>query len=209
VAATGAALYVQYQEPTQKTVDNFEGVVPDWQVSTIGGDVTHNATLPADPLEGKMHDHVDAPGLDPKSPHDTKGLRLRWDNSSDRLLYEIPPSEKNVSGFATLSFRITQVVGSPHNAANQGQNLRVALKDSAGNERAVRVSAFAEIPYPDPHPWGFTKSAMTTIRIPLKSYTIVCAGQPQVDLKKVASLSFAFSEKVTGEVEIDEVAFSN
>lgn len=209
VAATGASLYVQYQEPAQKTVDNFEGVVPDWEASTIGGDVTHDATLPADPAEGKMHDHADAPGLDPASPHDTKGLRLRWNNSGDRLVYEIPPAEKDVSGFAAVSFRITQVVGSPHNAANQAQNLRVALKDTSDNERAVRVSAFAEIPFPDTHPWGYTKSAMTTVRIPLKSYTIVCAGQPQVDLKKVATLSLVFSEKPTGEVEIDEVAFSN
>ena len=96
-----------------------------------------------------------------------------------------------------------------HNPANQGQNLRVALKDSANNERAIRVNAFSEIPFPDPHPFGYTKSALKTVRIPLASYTIVCAGQVAVDLQNVVNLSFVFSENATGEIEIDEVEFSN
>ncbi|MET0646811.1 MAG: hypothetical protein ABW208_09340 [Pyrinomonadaceae bacterium] len=208
VSATGASLYVQYQEPTQKTVDTFGDA--NWAVSTIGGSVTHNATLPADPSEGKMHDHFSAPGLDPKSPHDTQGLRLRWDNSGDRLVYDIPAADKDVSGFAALSFRIAQTMDSMQNTANQSQNLRLALKDAANNERAVRVSAFTEVPFPDHRAnHANSKSAMNTVRIPLKSYTIVCAGQQQVDLQNVVSLSFVFSEKPTGEVEIDEVAFSN
>lgn len=210
VAQTSAILYTQYQDPSQKAVDNFEGVVPNWQASTIGGTVAHNATLPADPAEGKMNDHPQAPGLDPKSPHDTKGLRLRWNNLGDRLVFQIPAAHKDVSAFSVLSFRIAQRVDSPHNTLNQSQNLRVALKDAANNERQVRVGAFAEIPFPDYRvSHAYSKSAMNTIRIPLKAYTIVCAGQVQVDLKNVLSLSFVFSEKPTGEVEIDEVAFSN
>jgi hypothetical protein len=50
---------------------------------------------------------------------------------------------------------------------------------------------------------------MNTIRIPLKSYTIVCAGQPKVDLKDIVSLSFVFSEKVAGEIKIDSIEFTD
>jgi hypothetical protein len=86
----------------------------------------------------------------------------------------------------------------------------VALKDGANNERAVRVSPFYDIPYPEMHPNILRrKSAMNTVRIPLKSYTIVCAGQVQVNLQDVTTLTFLFSEKSTGEIEIDEVEFSN
>lgn len=216
VAATGARLYIQHRNPDQphKTVDDFEGATANWQSSTIGGTVSHddassNPTLPVDPQEGRMHDHTSAAGLDPKSPHDTKGLRLRWDNPGDHLVFSIPSGDKDVSGYSVLSFRITQKVDSTENTANQPQNLRVALKDSSNNERAIRVSAFSEIPFPDHRAnHAHSKSAMNTIRIPLTSYTIVAAGQPKVDLEKIVSLSFVFSEKPKGEIEIDEIEFS-
>ncbi|MBD0333337.1 MAG: hypothetical protein ICV66_11850, partial [Chitinophagaceae bacterium] len=180
-----------------------------WQSSTIGGTVSQS-NLPANPEEGKMYDFPpSSPGLDPNCPHDTKGMKLRWDNIGDRLDFSIPAAQQDVSAFAVLSFRITQKTVSASNPANQSQNLRVALKDAANNERAIRVSAFSEIPYPDPHPFGYTKSAMNTIRIPLTSYTIVCAGQVKVDLQNVVSVSFIFSENATGEIDIDEIEFSN
>ncbi len=212
VSETGAKLYVQYRDPVRKTVDDFEGVVADWQLSSIGGTVSHAGTLPDDPTEGKMHDYPPGTGLDRKSPHDTKGMKLRWDHLGAKLEFSIPADHKDVHGYSVLSFRVTQKANSPHNPANQDQNLRVAIKDTSDNERAVRVSAFAEIPYPDPwahDPGSLTKSAMNTVRIPLASYTIVCAGQPKVDLRNAASLSFVFSVKPTGEIEIDEIEFSN
>ena len=51
------------------------------------------------------------------------------------------------------------------------------------------------------------KSALTTIRIPLKAYTIVCAGQPKVDLTQVAELALVFSIKPAGEIAVDEIEF--
>jgi hypothetical protein len=208
VSATGVKLYMQYRDTVRRTIDEFEGAV-NWQSSTIGG-VVSQVNLPANPEEGRMYDYSPTvPGLDPNCPHDTQGLKLRWDNFGDRLDFTIPAGQNNVSGFGVLSFRITQKTGSVHNPTNQSQNLRVALKDLANNERAIRVSAFSEIPFPDPHPFGYTKSAMNTVRIPLTSYTIVCAGQVKVDLQNVVTLSFIFSENATGEIEIDEVEFSN
>ncbi len=203
VAASGVRLFIQSQEASALTVDDFEGVVPNWQLSTIGGVVSHGATLPADPDEGVL-----SPTLDTKSPHDTKGMKLRWNNLGDRLVFDLPALD--VTAFSTLSFRISQKVDSASNPANQPQNLRVALKDGTGNERAVRVSPFAEIPFPDYRPiHTLSKSAMNTVRIPLKSYTIVCAGQTQVNLADLVSLTFLFSETATGEIDIDQIEFTN
>lgn len=208
ISSTGAKSYMQYRDTTLKTVDDFEGLI-NWQASTIGGTVTHNATLPVDPTENKMSAAVVA-GLDPKSPHDTQGMKIRWDNMGDKLEFTIPPAHKDISTYSVLSFRVTQKVESIENPANQSQNLRVALKDGTNNERAVRVSPFYDIPYPDMRPdVAYRKSAMNTVRIPLKSYTIVCAGQVQVNLQDVTTLSFLFSEVGTGEIEIDELEFSN
>jgi dienelactone hydrolase len=205
VAAGGVRLFIQSQDTSTLTVDNFEGAGPDWQLSSIGGTVSHAATLPVNPDEGIL-----SPVLDAKSPHDSKGLKLRWNNLNDKLTFDIPAAFKDVSAFSMLSFSVAQKVDSADNPVNQAQNLRVILRDGAGNERAVRVSAFAEIPFPD-YRWShaLSKSAMNTIRIPLKSYTIVCAGQVQVNLADVVSLTFLFSEKATGEIEIDQIEFTN
>ena len=149
-------------------------------------------------------------GLDPKSPHDTKALKVRWDNSGDHLLFSIPAADKDVSGYSVLSFRVTQKIDSAENTANQAQNFRVSLKDASNDERAVRVSAFTDIPFPDHRSNPLlSKSAMNTVRIPLKSYTIVCAGLAKVDLQNVVSLGFVFTERPTGEIEIDDIEFTN
>ena len=207
VSTTGATFQMQYRDTTLNTVDNFEGAL-NWQASTIGGTVSQTG-LPANPEENKMCSVMIA-GLDPKSPHDTQGLKLRWDNLNDKLEFSIPAAHKDVSAYSMLSFRVTQKVGSADNPLNQSQNFRVALKDGTNNERAVRVSPFYDIPFPDERPAvAYRKSAMNTVRIPLKSYTIVCAGQVQVNLQDVTTLTFLFSEKPTGEIEIDEVEFSN
>ena len=209
VSATGAKFYIQYQDTTALIVDEFEGAI-DWQASTIGGTVDDAGTLPVDPSEGKMSAAVIASGLDPKSPHDTQGLKVKWDNIGDKLVFSIPSDYKNVSGYSVLSFRVTQKIDSGNNLSNQSQNFRVALRDGSNNERAVRISPFYDIPFPDHRPNHiYSKSAMLTVRIPLKSYRIVCAGLNQVNLDDITTLTFLFSEKMTGEIEIDNIEFSN
>lgn len=208
VSSTGAKSYIQYQDTTTDVVDEFEGPV-NWQASTIGGTVGHAATLPVDPSEDKMSAAVIA-GLDAKSPHDTQGLKVEWNNAGDKLEFSIPAPHKDVSAFSVLSFRVTQKVDSASNPANQVQNFRVGLLDGSAQERFIRVSPFYEIPFPDHRPnHSHTKSAMMTVRIPLKSYRIVCAGLAQVDLTDITKLTFLFSDKATGEIEIDDIEFSD
>jgi len=101
-------------------------------------------------------------------------------------------------------------VGSGQNPAGQPQDLRVTLRDGAATERAIRVSKFAEVPFPDTRDIAaFTKSALCTIRIPLSAWTIRCLGIPEVNLTDVTTLRFEFAEKPTGEVEIDSIQFTN
>lgn len=207
VAATGARLETQFRRPGQSVLDDFQANAAS-TTSSSGGAVAATG-LPVPPAEGKLHDHPSAPGIDVQSPHDSNGMRLRWDTMGDRIDWTVPAGMNNVSGFSTLSIRIGQVAGSAVNPANLVQNLRVGLKDSLNNERAIRVSAFAQLLYPDVRPWSsLTKSALLSVRIPLSAYTIVCAGQVKVDLTNVTTLSLQFSETPAGEIDIDELEFS-
>jgi hypothetical protein len=211
VVATGAEVYMQHRRPGGRVVDDFEGT-PNWQSSSISGTVDHAGSLPVNPGEGRLVDAPGAPGLDTQSPHDSGGMRIRWDNLGDRLTWTIPPGQGDVTGFATLSLRVTQTEASPSNPVNQPQDFRVGLRDSDTNERAVRVGAFTLIPYPDQRAIvanvSLRKSALLTVRIPLTAYTIVCAGQVQVDLANVTHLFLDFSMTPTGEIEIDEIEFT-
>jgi hypothetical protein len=206
VSATGVNLFVQTRQPGQQAVDDFESA-PSWSSSSIGGSVVQTG-LPTNPSEGRLRHDPAASGIDPKSPHDSKGQRLRWVGVG-RLEWSIPAGQRDVSSFAAIAVRIGQTADSASNPVNQVQNLRVALRDGAGNERAVRVGAFTVLPYPDVRlDNSTTKSALCTVRVPLTSYTIVCAGQPMVDLTDVVSVALTFGETPGGEIDIDELEFT-
>jgi Chlorophyllase enzyme len=207
VSASDANLkiYTQYEDTVVETVDDFEGVhtATSWQVSTIGGAVSQTG-LPATPQENDLRT------LDPQSPHLTAGLSLRWDGTTESLDYTIPAGQRDVSGFQAVSFRVSQKVNSASNPVNQAQDLRLTLTDGGGHSRAIRISKLAEIPYPYVRGVAsLVKSAMCTIRIPLAAYHIHCLNVDQVDLTDVTALSFQFAEKMTGEIEIDSIQFTN
>jgi hypothetical protein len=207
VTASDASMkiYAQYEDMTVETVDDFEGVhtATSWQTSTIGGTVSQSG-LPATPQENDLRT------MDSQSPHLTGGLSLRWDNTTESLDYTIPAGQRNVSGFQAVSFRVSQKVNSASNPVNQAQDLRLTLTDGGGHSRAIRISKLAEIPYPYVRGVAsLVKSAMCTIRIPLAAYHIHCFNVDQVDLTDITTLSFQFAEKITGEIEIDSIQFTN
>jgi Chlorophyllase enzyme len=202
VSSTAAQVFMQFQDTGTRTVDKFDGVI-NWQASTIGGTVSAIG-LPINPDEGKLRT------LDGHSPHDSQGLKIQWDNNTDAVEFSIPNAQKDVSGFTHISVRITQKDASASNPVSLDQNMRISLKDGANNERAVRVSSFCRIPFPDQRAnVNNRKSAMVSVRIPLKSYTIVCAGQVQVNLTDITTLALKFSENSTGEILIDNIEFTN
>ena len=205
-------VYPQYEDTDRVVVDNFEGSHPvdSWKTSTINATVSDDGTLPVAPNENQLNQ------LETNSPHETGGLWLRWDNTSDKLRFDVPAASKNVKAYKALSFRITQKVGSGENPANGPQDLYVKLEDNGGKKRSIKVSKFAEIPPPhprDPFVYGsttyyLTKSAMRTVRIPLHVFEIEVLGTQRVDLTDVKSVTFEFMAIAKGEVEIDSVEFT-
>lgn len=203
VAATGAIIAFQFRSTTRRTVDEFEGphAAGDWQTSSIGGAASQSG-LPANPTETQLYPQ------DNQSPHDTGGLRLVWDNAGDQLVFDIPAGQGNVTAFACLQVRLGKVVNSASNPAGL-QNLRIGLRDGAGNERMIRASAFGGVPeIAVANEVGNTKSSLSTLRIPLTAYTVVCAGAVQVDLTDVTQVKLVFSELAAGELAVDELEFS-
>jgi hypothetical protein len=201
-------IYTQYEDIAVRTIDNFEGAhsMTSWQTSTIdaaAGAVTATG-LPASPVEDELRN------VDVHSPHLTGGLVLRWDTIGDAIEFRVPAGQRDVSAFTALSFRVSQRVNSASNPAGQVQDLRAVLTDGGGHSREIRVSKIAEIPAPFVRGYDYyTKSAMNTVRIPLGTYHIHCLNVDQVDLTDVVSVAFRFSEKPTGELEIDSVQFTN
>jgi hypothetical protein len=200
---TKAKFYAQYQHPTARTVDDFEGAhsSTSWQTSTIG-DAVQDA-LPVDPVENQLA------SIDSHSPHDTAGLLVRWGSATDNLRFAVPNAQRDVRNYGALQFRVTQKVNSPANQVGVAQDLRISLTDAAAQTRAILVSKFGGIPAPDVRYFDYlTKSAMRTIRIPLSAFTILCLTLPEVDLANIVNVAFEFTEGATGEVEIDSVQFT-
>lgn len=205
--------YTQYRSTAHLTLDDFESA-PSLNQNTLGGNVVF-ANLDGAPQE-------DVLGIiDGNSPHQTKGIRLKWNASTARYQSDIPlvGTQRNVSARRFLSFRVAQKVGSAANPANLLQDLHVRLSMSGGgNSRAVRAGYFGAIPFPytpeyisayNSSEGPNTKAAMTTVRIPLYAWTIKCLNVPIVDLTDVESIAFEFDYRPTGEIEIDDLEFTD
>jgi hypothetical protein len=209
-----AKLFSQFRETpgaaNRRVVDDFEGphTATSWQSSTIGGAVSQ-AGLVANPTENFLYVADNT-----ASPHEASGLVLRWDSPGDKLEFTVPAAQKDVTGFQVLSFRVTQKYDPTGtvNPANTDQDFYVMLRDTGGNERAVRVAKFGRVPYP--HIRGIVwsnpviKSALCTIRVPLHAFTIESAGAQRVNLSQVEKIGFLYQTIPNGEIEIDDVEFS-
>lgn len=209
-----AKLFSQFREApgaaNRRVVDDFEGphTATSWQTSTIGGAVSQGG-LVANPTENFLYVADNT-----ASPHEASGLVLRWDGPGDKLEFTVPAAQKDVTGFQALSFRVTQKYdpSGTINPANADQDFYVVLRDTGGNERAVRVAKFGRVPYPHIRGDGWNgpviKSALCTIRVPLHAFTIESAGAQRVNLSQVEKVGFLYQTLPNGEIEIDDVEFS-
>ena len=198
---SGLQIHTSHQVPGATLLDNFEQIPHNPNTNTLGGAVIGTALSTW--TENDLH------SLDVHSPHVTSGGAIAWQSTAGIYLSQVPLVAKDVSSYAVLAFRVTQKYGSPLNQSNQSQDLFVRLTDSGGKSRAIRTSTFTSIPYP--YVRGYTdliKSALKTVRIPLASFTIANLGAQDVDLSNVQSVSFEFDADATGEIEIDDIEFS-
>ena len=197
---SGLRIYTSHQVAGSRVLDDFEQ--HNAGVNTLGGTVTA-AALPTI-AENQLRT------LDTHSPHVAAGGNVAWQSSAGIYLSNVPAAAKDISAFTTLCFRVTQKYESPRNPVAQPQDFHVRLTDTQGKSRSIRVSSFTEIPYP--YVRGFdqlVKSAMNSVRIPLASYTIANLGAQDVDLSNIASVSFEFDTDSTGEIDVDDIEFSN
>jgi hypothetical protein len=140
--------------------------------------------------------------------NDTFGELLAWDVVG--ATYTQPLGTKDVSSFDVLSFRVTQRFGVARNPAPPAASpdFSITLKDAAGQTAAVRVGTLSTVPIPyvrvdDP---SLTKSALTTIRMPLAAFSSVNA---LLNLSSLAAIIFQFAQTAKGEIAIDDLEFSN
>ena len=204
-------VHTQYRQTSNLTLDDFESHASLNQ-NTLGGNVVF-ANLDGAPQENLLGT------IDSNSPHQTKGLQLKWNAVTGTYQTQIPlGGQRDISAKKFLSFRVTQKAGSGANPVDQLQDMHVRLSmPGGGNSRALRVGYFNTIPFPSKPEYitGYdtdeapnTKSALKTIRIPLYGWTIKCLNVPIVDLTNVESVTFEFNSKPTGEIEIDDIEFN-
>lgn len=204
-------VYTQYRPGSYLYLDNFESA-PALSQNSLGGVVSY-ANLDGTPSEDTLA------ALDSFSPHQTRALRVRWNGVTATYQSQIPAGgQRDLTTWSYLSFRVTQKVGSASNPAGLARDFRVRLSTTGGGlSRAVRAGYFGTIPAPykpeyiapyDTSEGPNTKSAMRTVRIPLYAWNIKCLDVPRVDLSDVESVAFEFDYDPTGEVEIDDIAFT-
>ncbi|MFN3241580.1 MAG: hypothetical protein ACE37K_08720 [Planctomycetota bacterium] len=167
----------QFQKPGKRVVDNFEQ--GGLNTNTRGGQVTTNAGI-AVAAENELY------LMDPSAPHDTRGMRVKWQNSTGRVGWNIPSATvpfvgqaRDVSNYGYISIRVAQDYLDAWNTPGQDQDFSLRFYSGAGWSNYVRLSDYGSITYPDafitypfPYPQGdYTKTAMTTIRVPLSAFS--------------------------------------
>ncbi|HEV8579201.1 MAG TPA: hypothetical protein VGX68_08965 [Thermoanaerobaculia bacterium] len=203
-------LFQQLSAGQRRIVDNFEN--GDLEVNAMGSAVTTSVDGILTFMEDELFHLVQS------SPHDTGGLRVTWVAPS-WVRWSIPNSAplgvgplRDVSGYTYLSLRAAQVYLNTYNTEGEDQDFQVRLYTGAGYSAKVPVSLHGRVPYPDPFicnsvfycgigvPTDYTKSAMTTIRIPLSAFT----GADLTDVRYVY-LYFDLPEHPQGSITVDSL----
>lgn len=205
-------LFHQLSEGQRRVVDNFENGV--LATNTLGGSVTKSASGIVTFLEDDLQQLIQS------SPHDSGGLRVTWAAPS-WVRWSVPNNSplgigplRDATDYDYLSLRAGQVYQNTYNTEGQDQDFHVRLLTGAGFSDKVRVSLHGRVPYPDEFlcnsvfhcgivvPIDMTKSAMSTIRIPLSAFS-------NVDLTDVQAvyLYFDVPERPTGAITLDSLEF--
>lgn len=202
--------FPQFGGIPRRVLDNFEQA--PWSTNTMGGGV-QTFGMVAGVAENELWQ------LDASVPHDTRGLRVRW-SGIGQVGWAVPAAnlpivgqQRDVSNYGYLSLRVAQEYLDAFNTAGEDQDFRIRMFTSNGWSSYAEVSDFARIPYPTyfytfpfPYPAGdFTKTALTTVRIPLSAF----GG---ADLDSVQNVYFYFGQggdPTTGSVLLDSLEFTN
>jgi len=208
-------LYNQFSADQRRVVDNFEN--NNLAQNTMGGSVIKSSQGIVTFLEDDLHQLLKS------SPHETGGIRVTWSNGGTITPYirwwipagNIPfaGSRRDVSGFDGISLRVGQVYNQAFNTPGQDQSFRIRLLSNNGLSSKVSIADYLPIPEQDeficpPFACGnnvvadFSKSAMSTVRIPLSAFN-------NVDLGSVRAVYAYFDDPGynSGAVSIDNLEF--
>ena len=109
-------------------------------------------------------------------------------------------TQRNVTGFQAVQFRVVVDFSDPRNVTGVPQDFDVVLTDASGFSAPVSVSSVSNALYfPPGETIVLPKIVLSTVRIPLSAFR-------RVNLNAVTSVSFKFDQKLQGNVLIDHVA---
>jgi hypothetical protein len=176
----------------------------------LGGDVTKKKVTPFDLCGGPFpQEQYCLPLSGTQQPHNTGArpglsqLRYGWESKKAKVTNEIPGSDSDVSGYATLTFRIARIFTDPRNPDGVAPNFNVVLTDGSGEKKAVKVSKWSDALFAQPETGtGIPKSVLNTVRIPLTAFD-------GVDLTDVRAITFKHDIKKTGAVVTTDLAFTD
>jgi len=183
--------------------------------NVLGGAVTPTALSPYEicggpaPFPAKCipsASNAQQPHTAPSARSNAPGLsqlHSGWSSVNGSLRDDLPPTQRNVSGFQAIQFRVVVDFSDPRNVPNVPQDFDVVLTDTSGRSTAVAVSSVSGALY---FPPGETivvpKVVLSTVRIPLTAFH-------GVNLNAVRSVNFNFAQRPQGNLLIDDVAFAS
>ncbi|QSQ24388.1 hypothetical protein JY651_05345 [Pyxidicoccus parkwayensis] len=137
------------------------------------------------------------------APHQTQVVRMNWTAGTATATRTVPVAQRDTTGLEVVAFRVARTT-SALNPVSGSQDFTVELV-GAGITRGTTVAKFDTIPKPYPHPYGFTHTVLTSVRVPLHSFIMNNSGLP---LNNVDTVRFTFNGPNTGEIYVDDVEFS-
>ena len=137
------------------------------------------------------------------APHQTQVVRVGWTAGTATATHTVPVALRDTTGLEVVAFRVARTTSALNPAAGS-QDFTIELV-GGGITRGTTVAKFDTLPKPYPHPYGFTHTVMTSVRVPLHTFIMNNSGLP---LNNVDTVRFIFNSPTSGEIYVDDVEFS-
>lgn len=195
--STNFKIHRIFNNPRRITVDNFEQVPANVTRNTIGGintlvNLTGAAEKSLNSATASSFFHV------------TKGMTASW-SASASFTADLQ-NGLDVVGYSYISCNLLQKYASASNPSGQAQRFHLSLIDLNGNSATLDNTDIAPWPYPfTTNANGPIKSVLKTFRFPLQAFT---AQNSALDLTQLDKVSILFDVTATGDIALDDVAFT-
>ena len=196
---SGVVTHWTYQSADSVAIDDFQQFPRNASQNSLGGSVTVSPP-PLTYQESSLR-----PGAYNGSfRQDTDGLIVGW-NAVTTYETQIPAAWQDVSAYACVAMRVTQIWDNTVLNPGGSQHVLVDLEDAAGHRQSVAVDtrAFTTIPVGYNHPSTQRKSLLKSVRIPLRAFT---QDNSALDLKTITKV--IITGEATGLLAFDDLQFT-